>query len=69
MLAEIDLTLVCVQCALPMKQGVRIPKSKRFIPVCTNPKCPNFGLLQIGIQGSQLEKKGGTNGKETAKTN
>jgi len=22
----------------------------KFVPVCTNPSCPNLGLLQMGIE-------------------
>lgn len=35
----------CVQCSSPMIYGINGPK---FIPICNNPKCPNYGLLQIG---------------------
>ena len=37
----------CVQCAKEMPYGIDWDK---FVPVCHNPKCPNFGLLQMGIE-------------------
>jgi len=35
----------CVQCNEPMIHGTDWDK---FVPICTNPECPNYGLLQIG---------------------
>jgi hypothetical protein len=39
----------CVQCAKEMVYGCDIQKIN--IPVCSNPGCPNYGLLQIGREG------------------
>lgn len=37
----------CVQCLEPMFYGTNWDK---HVPICTNPKCPNYGLLQIGLE-------------------
>uniref|UniRef100_A0A6H1ZY97 Uncharacterized protein n=1 Tax=viral metagenome TaxID=1070528 RepID=A0A6H1ZY97_9ZZZZ len=37
----------CVQCGHEMLYGTDVDK---FVPVCTNPSCPNLGLLQMGIE-------------------
>jgi hypothetical protein len=37
----------CVQCGEYMPYGTNWDK---FVPVCTNPRCPCWGLLQIGIE-------------------
>ena len=37
----------CVQCAEEMPYGTDWDK---FVPVCHNHKCPNYGLLQMGIE-------------------
>ena len=37
----------CVQCGGEMTYGVDWNK---FVLVCYNPICPNYGLLQMGIE-------------------
>ena len=37
----------CVQCGKEMPYGREWAK---FVPVCYNPECPNFGLLKMGIE-------------------
>ena len=45
----------CVQCGKEMLAGTDWDK---FVPICTSPKCPNFGLLQMGIEKvSEFMKK------------
>lgn len=45
----------CVQCGKPMAYGT---DNGRFIPVCDNPECGNYGLLQIGIEAmTKLENE------------
>lgn len=38
----------CVHCGRPMIYGTNWDK---FVPVCFEPDCPNYGLLQIGREG------------------
>lgn len=38
----------CVHCGKPMIYGTNWDK---FVPVCFEPDCPNYGLLQIGREG------------------
>lgn len=38
----------CVQCGQELEAILEL--EKWTIPVCTNPSCPNFGLLQIGVK-------------------
>lgn len=37
----------CVQCGQEMPYGT---DGDKFASVCCNPKCPNYGLLQMGIE-------------------
>ena len=46
----------CVQCGQPMLMGTQ---GNRFIPICDNSTCPNWGLLQVGIEKMQEVKKRG----------
>ena len=43
----------CVQCGEEMPYGTNWDK---FVPVCFNHKCPNFGLLQMEIEKMKLDK-------------
>lgn len=47
----------CVSCGLPMPHGT---DTEIFVPVCLEPDCPAFGLLQMGIEktAEYLSKKG-----------
>ena len=38
----------CVQCGKELNAILEL--EKWIIPVCTEPSCPNFGLLQIGVK-------------------
>jgi hypothetical protein len=45
----------CVQCGQPMLMGTNWDK---FVPICDNPTCPNYGILQVGIEKMQeLEER------------
>ena len=37
----------CVQCGREMENGTNWDK---FVPVCNYPDCPNYGLLQMGVE-------------------
>lgn len=46
----------CVMCTKEMVYGCNIGTIS--IPVCNNQECPNYGLLQIGLDGmGKLEKE------------
>ena len=38
----------CVQCGEEMPCGLDI--CEKYVPICTNHKCPNYGLVQVGIE-------------------
>jgi hypothetical protein len=38
--------MTCVQCQREIKSVIHVQEKQ--IPVCSNPECPNFGLLQVG---------------------
>lgn len=42
----------CVQCGNKLTSGLEL--SECFVPVCLNPKCPNYGLLQIGEKNESI---------------
>lgn len=44
----------CVQCLQPMEYSVI---TECVIPVCDNPMCANFALLQVGCEGMILSKE------------
>ena len=44
----IKIKATCNQCEKQMKGILEL--EKWTIPVCTNPSCPNFGLLQISSE-------------------
>lgn len=37
----------CVQCGQPMLMGTNWDK---FVPICDNESCPNYGILQVGME-------------------
>lgn len=47
-----QIKLHCVQCAeeMPYRTDMVCCGDKYSLPICLNPKCPNFGLLQIGVE-------------------
>lgn len=48
----------CVQCGKEMPKGVVTSalKSTNYLPVCFNEKCPNYGLVQLGIENMYGER-------------
>lgn len=44
----------CVQCGAPLNHEVYWSSYKTFI--CDRPECPNFGLVQVGIEAMRPER-------------
>jgi len=38
----------CVRCGEEMPCGLDI--ADKYTPLCTNKSCPNYGLVQVGIE-------------------
>lgn len=45
-------TPVCVECGKEMPYAAKIGRTD--VPVCANPECPEYGLLQVGRE--QMDK-------------
>lgn len=46
-----DTTKTCVQCAREMTKKVYVcTDTTKTIPICDYPDCPNYWLLQVGIE-------------------
>lgn len=48
----------CVNCSDELILArFNLKKEKLLIPICRNTKCPNFGLLQMGLEVMSKEPK------------
>lgn len=45
----------CVQCHKPMPHNIKQPLWNYSIPICVDPACPNYGLLQVGEEELEVE--------------